>query len=316
MGPMKLAVIMDPIETIKPAKDTTLALMLAATQRGWTLYYATPADLYLQNGQAGARLTVLEVYDDPACWYRCGAVCDHPLIDMDAVLMRVDPPVTMDYMYLCYLLEYAEAAGVPIYNSPGGLRAINEKLHTARYAGLVPQTLVSRDPERILAFLQQQQQIIIKPLNQMGGAGIFKLDNNDVNTRPILESATHAGRSFIMAQEFLPQVAQGDRRVLVIDGEPWPQVLVRIPPARAVRANLAAGGSYRGADLNDAERHICAQLRPELQRHGILFAGLDIIDGHLTEINVTSPTCVRELEALYAPGICDQLLDCISRKPH
>lgn len=311
---MQLAVIMDPIQGIKPAKDTTLALLLAAAHRGWKLYYAEPADLYLEAGTPCARLTALEVKDDHECWYRLGEARDRRLAEMDAVLMRVDPPVTMDYMYQCHLLEYAEARGVAIYNSPAGLRAINEKLHTQHYAELTPQTLVSRDPQRIFAFLKRRRELIIKPLNLMGGQGIMKLHAQNTDAMRAVETATNGGRTFIMAQEFLPQVVQGDRRVLVIDGEPWSQVLVRVPKEHDIRANLAAGGSYRGDELNAAERRICARLRPDLKRHGILFAGLDLIDGKLTEINVTSPTCVRELESLYGPGICERVLDCILRR--
>ena len=311
---MQLAVIMDPIGEIQPAKDTTLALLLAAASRGWRLHYAETADLYLQDGEPGARLSALEVHDDSVRWYQLKAARDRSLAEMDAILMRVDPPVTMDYMYPCYLLEYAEARGVPVYNSPSGLRAINEKLHTQRYAELTPPTLVSRDPRRLLRFLEQQRTIVIKPLNRMGGQGVRKLQAAAADALPALEAATEGGRTFILAQEFLARVTRGDRRVLVIDGQPWPQVLVRTPAPGELRANLAAGGSYRGASLSDAERRICERLRPDLERHGILFAGLDLIDGRLTEINVTSPTCVRELERLYGPGICDHLLDCIEQR--
>ena len=306
---MQLAVVMDPIGGIKPAKDSSLALLLAAARRGWTLHYAEPVDLYLAAGEPCARLARLEVRDDHECWYHLGEVRDRPLAEMDVLLMRVDPPVTMEYMYQCYLLEYAEARGVAVYNSPAGLRAINEKLYTQYYTGLTPHTLVSRDSRRILDFLRRQGEIILKPLNLMGGQGIIKLNARDADAARAVEAATDDGRSFIMAQEFLPRVTQGDRRVLVIDGEPWGHVLVRIPQENDIRANLAAGGSYRGDELSDAERRICERLRPALRRHGILFAGLDVIDGRLTEINVTSPTCIRELEGLSGPGICDRLLD-------
>ena len=304
-----LGIVMDPIESITIKKDSTFAMMLEAQARGWQLWYMVPGDLFLRDGRAHARLRRVEVTDDPAGWHRVLEEREAPLDSLNAILMRKDPPFDMEYIYATYLLEQAERLGTLVVNRPAALRDANEKLFTAWFPQCCPPTLVTRDHHRIAAFLEEQGEIVLKPLGGMGGASVFRLANGDLNTNVIIETLTQQSDRYVMAQRFLPEVTAGDKRILMVDGEPIPYALARIPKQGEFRGNLAAGGSGRGIPLSERDRWIAGQVGAELQRRGILFAGLDVIGDYLTEINVTSPTCIRELDAQFGINISARLLD-------
>ncbi len=304
-----LGVVMDPIESITIKKDSTFAMMLEAQVRGWQLWYMEPGDLFLRDGRGHARLRRVEVMDDSACWHRVLEEREAPLDSLNAILMRKDPPFDMEYIYATYLLEQAERLGTLVVNRPTALRDANEKLFTAWFPQCCPPTLVTRDHQRITAFLEEQGEIVLKPLGGMGGASVFRLANGDLNTNVVIETLAERGGRYVMAQRFLPEVTAGDKRILMVDGEPIPYALARIPKQGEFRGNLAAGGNGRGVPLSERDRWIAGQVGPELQRRGILFAGLDVIGEYLTEINVTSPTCIRELDAQFGINISARLLD-------
>jgi len=311
---LRLGIVMDPIGAIKVYKDSSFAMLLAAQARGWTLFYMEQADLYLKDGQACARTRALTVRDQESGWFDLGADQDQPLADLDIILMRKDPPLDMEYLYTTYLLEQAERSGVRVVNNPVALRNSNEKLFTAWFPDCCAPSLVSRDPDRLRTFLDQQQDIILKPLDAMGGASIFRVRVGDPNVSVILETLTELGRRTSMAQRFIPEISAGDKRILMIDGEPAPYALARIPAPGETRGNLAAGGHGEGVELSERDRWICSRVGPELRARGLLFVGLDVIGDYLTEINVTSPTCIRELDQLYGLDIAGQLMDCIESK--
>ena len=311
---IKLGVVMDPIGSIKPAKDTTLAMLLAAQTRGWALHYFEPQDLYLRDGEARARSRLLSVRDTPQGWFQWGEQQDLALNSLDVVLMRRDPPFDMDYIYSTYILERAEQAGVLVINRPQALRDANEKAYTAWFPQCCPPTLMTSDMARIRAFLHAHGKIVVKPLDGMGGASVFVLTHDDPNVSVVLETLTGNGTRLGMAQQFLPQISEGDKRILLIDGEPVPYALARIPAPGEARGNLAAGGHGVGVPLSKRDRWICAQVAPALRQKGLLFVGLDVIGDYLTEINVTSPTCARELDKLYGLDIAGQLMDVIARQ--
>jgi glutathione synthase len=313
--PLTLGVVMDPIGDIKPYKDTTLAMLLAAQARGWKLLYMEQPDLYLLQGEARARHRELNVRDDTHDWHTFGKEHDGSLAGtMDLVLMRKDPPFDMEYIYTTYILERAEAAGVRVVNKPQSLRDANEKAYTAWFPQCCPPTLMSRDMGRMRAFLKEQKKIVVKPLDGMGGSQIFVLEEGDANVSVVLETLTHEGSSLAIAQKYLPEITAGDKRILVIDGEPVPYALARVPAVGESRGNLAAGGKGVGVALTDRDRWIVAQVAPALREKGLLFVGLDVIGDWLTEINVTSPTCVRELDALYKLDIAGQFMDMLATK--
>jgi glutathione synthase len=309
---VQLGVVMDPMAAITIKKDTTFALLLAAQERGWTLYYLEQGDLYLHADQAFGRTRLLRVKDDPQGWFSFHGEQELPLAQLDVILMRKDPPFDMEYIYTSYLLEQAEAAGTLVVNRPRSLRDANEKLFTCRFPQCCPPTLVSRDRQRIKDFLSAQGDIIVKPLGSMGGASVFRLRPADPNINVILETLTGYNQHFIAAQRYLPEVTQGDKRILLIDGEPVPYALARLPAPDETRANLAAGGRGKGVELSERDRWICAQVGPTLRQMGLLFVGLDVIGDYLTEINVTSPTCARELDALFGLNIGDQVLQAVA----
>ena len=312
---LQLAVVMDPIGTIDFRKDTTLSILLAAQARGMELYHVLQSDLYLDRGRTGARMQPLTVADDPRGWYRLGEPVDRPLAEMDVVLMRKDPPFDTDYLHATYLLELATAEGTLVVNDPRALRDCNEKLAVAWFPELAPPTLVAAGAARILAFLEAHGDIILKPLDSMGGASVFRLRLDDPNRNVIIETLTRHGRRQVMAQRFIPEVAEtGDKRILVVDGEPLPRALARIPAPGETRANLATGGRGVGVELTPRDREICARVGPELARRGILFAGLDVIGGWLTEVNVTSPTGARQLEAEFGLDVGGRLLDAVAAR--
>ena len=311
---IKLGVVMDPIGSIKPAKDTTLAMLLAAQTRGWALHYFEPRDLYLQDGEARGRSRLLSVRDAPQDWFQWGPQQDLALASLDIALMRRDPPFDMDYIYSTYILERAEQAGVLVVNRPQALRDANEKAYTAWFPQCGPPTLMTSDMARIRAFLQAHGKIVVKPLDGMGGASVFVLTHDDPNVSVVLETLTRNGTRLGVAQQFLPQISEGDKRILLIDGEPVPYALARIPAPGEARGNLVAGGHGVGVPLSKRDRWICEQVAPALRQKGLMFVGLDVIGDYLTEINVTSPTCARELDKLYGLDITGQLMEVIARK--
>jgi len=310
----RIGVIMDPIADINIKKDSSFAMLLAAQRRGWPIHYMEQSDLWLADGRVHARMRALQVRDEPGDWFTLGEAVEQPLSAMDAVLMRKDPPFDMEYVYSTYLLELAEREGCLVINRPDSLRDANEKLFTAWFPQCCPETVVSRDMGRLRGFLEQLGDIVVKPLDGMGGASVFRIRQGDPNTSVILETVTDQGRRTVMAQRFLPEYLQGDKRILLVDGEPVPYALARIPASGEGRANLAAGGRGEGVPLTDRDRWICDQVAPQLRERGLLFVGLDVIGDYLTEINVTSPTCIRELDAQYGLDIGDQLMAAIARR--
>ena len=308
---MKLGVVMDPISSIKIKKDSTFALLLEAQSRGWELGYMELGDLGLRGGEARSSSRPLHVQDDPARWWELGPAEEGPLGRFDVILMRKDPPFNMEYVYATYLLERAEAQGALVVNRPQGLRDANEKVFTAWFPQCLPPQLVTREADRIKDFLAEQRDLVVKPLDGFGGASIFRIRQGDDNTNVIIETLTDMGRRFVMAQRYLPEILQGDKRILLVNGEPVPHALARIPPAGELRGNLATGGEGRSMELSERDRWICAQVGPELRRRGLTFVGLDVIGDYLTEINVTCPTCIRELDRLNGINISAQVLDAI-----
>jgi glutathione synthase len=312
---VRLAVVMDPIEHIKFAKDTTLALLLAAQARGWALHYLEPFDLRLRDGVAEGSARPLTVKADPQQWHTLGPAAVEPLGAFDIILMRKDPPFDIEFVYLTYILERAESAGALVVNRARSLRDMNEKVYTAWFPQCCAPTLVTRDMHQMAQFARSHGKIVGKPLHSMGGHSIFALEPGDKNSRVVFETLTDEGRRFAMVQKYLPDiVVGGDARVLLIDGEPVPYALARIPDPADNRGNLAVGATGIGRALNERDRWLCAQIGPALSEAGILFAGLDIIGGYVTEINVTSPTGVRELERQFSLDIAGTLMGAIERR--
>jgi glutathione synthase len=311
---VSLGVVMDPIGGIKIYKDSTFAMLLEAQRRSWPIWYMEQGDLALHDGRCVARMRPLEVCDDSRGWFRLGETCERPLDELDVVLMRKDPPFDMEYVYTTYLLEQAEARGTLVVNRPQALRDANEKLFTAWFAEVCPPTLVSRRHADLAAFVEQHRDTILKPLGGMGGASVFRVRADDPNRNVIIETLTENSHRFSMAQRFIPEIRDGDKRILVIDGEAVPYALARIPGSGDHRGNLAAGGRGVGVALSDKDRQIVETVGPRLRTQGILFAGLDVIGDYLTEVNVTSPTCIRELDQLYGLNISATLMDCIEQK--
>jgi glutathione synthase len=313
--PVRLVVVMDPIDAIKPAKDTTLAMLLAAQKRGWQLWYVEPDGLWLRDGVAYGRLRPVRVKDDLQDWFELGAPTLAALTDFDAILMRKDPPFDMEYIYTTYILERAEQAGVLVVNRPQGLRDMNEKVYTAWFPQCCAPTLITRDMADMQAFLKEHQRIVCKPLYGMGGRSIFVLDRGDKNANVVFETMTEYGSRFAIVQKYLPEiVSSGDSRILVIDGEPAPYALARIPSESDNRGNLAAGARGVGRELTDRDRWLVGQIGPTLRQRGMLFVGLDVIGGYVTEINVTSPTGVRELDKQFKTELAGLLMDAIEKR--
>jgi len=311
----EVGVIMDPIGSINIKKDSTFAMMLAAQRRGWTLRYMEPADLFLADGLVQGRMRTVGVADDPAGWYRLDEPELRPLSALDAVLMRKDPPFDMEYVYTTYLLELARNEGLLVVNDPQALRDANEKVFAAHFPDCCPPLAVTRRADVLRAFLAEHGDIVLKPLDAMGGRSIFRVRDGDANTAVIIETLTggSAGREtrFCMAQRYLPEIVDGDKRVLLVDGEPVPYMLARIPGAGDFRGNLAAGASSEVRAIGERERWIAARVAPVLRARGILFAGLDVIGDWLTEINITSPTCIREIDRDRGTDIAGDLMDAI-----
>ncbi|HCB14873.1 MAG TPA: glutathione synthase [Gammaproteobacteria bacterium] len=310
----KLGVVMDPISAITIKKDTTFAMLLAAQARGWELYYFEQADLYAHGNQAFGRSRRLSVQDNKKDWFAFHDERNLPLAELNVILMRKDPPFDMEYIYTTYLLELAEKAGVLIVNKPRSLRDANEKFFALHFPQCGPPAMVAREPMRLKTFLEKHTDIVVKPLDGMGGASVFRLQQGDPNLNVILETLTAHGRRLTMAQCYIPEVTAGDKRILLIDGEPIPYALARIPQTGETRANLAAGGRGEGIPLSERDRWICGQVAPRLREMGLLFVGLDVIGDYLTEINVTSPTCARELDAQFGLNIGGDLMTAIAKR--
>ncbi|MEE4250784.1 MAG: glutathione synthase [Alcanivoracaceae bacterium] len=311
---IKLGVVMDPIADINYKKDTTLAMLWAAQARDWQIYYMEQSDLYLHNGEARANMAHTTVFRDPEAWYSMQPAEDRALSDLDVILMRKDPPFDNEFLYTTYILEDAERKGTLIVNRCQGLRDSNEKVFATQFPQCCPPVLVSRNMQRLRAFHREHKDVIYKPLDGMGGTAIFRAKADDPNVSVILETLTEEGTRTIMAQRYIPEIVDGDKRILVIGGEAVPYCLARIPLAGETRGNLAAGGSGRAQPLTDRDRWIAEQVAPFLRERGILFAGLDVIGDYLTEINVTSPTCIREIDAGYDLDIAGELMDCIAEE--
>lgn len=311
---LKLGIVMDPIEAIKPWKDSTLAMMLEAQARGWQIHYFTLDDIYLEDGVASGHYRTLTLYDDDGHWFDSGESGSCRLDRLDAILMRKDPPFDLEYIYCTYLLEQAEEAGVLVVNRPASLRDCNEKLYTRRFPQCCVETLVSRNPGILREFIGRQRDVILKPLDGMGGKSIFRVQAGDLNTNAIIEAVSKDGSSQTMAQRYIPEIRDGDKRILLIDGVPVPHALARLPAAGENRGNIAVGASTRGQDLSERDLWLCEQVGSDLRARGLLFVGIDVIGDYITEINVTSPTGVRELDREFGINISADLFECIERK--
>jgi glutathione synthase len=311
---VKLGVVMDPIAETNYKKDSTLAMLWAAQARDWQLFYMEQTDLYLEQGVPRASVAPLTVFHDPGRWYELDSRRDCNLADLDVILMRKDPPFDNEYVYSTYILEAAERLGCLVVNRCRALRDCNEKIFATEFPQCCPPVLVSADKKRLREFHQKHRDVIFKPLDGMGGTGIFRVRQDDPNIGVILEMLTHHESQTIMAQRFIPEISEGDKRILVINGEPVPYCLARVPEVGETRGNLAAGGSGRPQPLSDRDRWIAAQVGPTLRERGLLFAGLDVIGDYLTEINVTSPTCIREIDNRYNLDIGGQLMECIAQE--
>ncbi|RAW69123.1 MULTISPECIES: glutathione synthase [unclassified Photorhabdus] len=312
---IKLGIVMDPISSINIKKDTSFAMLLEAQRRSWELHYMEMSDLYLHQGEARARTRLLQVENHPQQWYQFDREQELALETLDVILMRKDPPFDTEYIYATYILERAEEKGTLIVNKPQSLRDCNEKLFTAWFPELTPDTLVTRNAAHLREFHQKHGDVIFKPLDGMGGASIFRLKKDDPNVGVIIETLTEHGNRFCMAQNFLPAIKEGDKRVLIVDGEPVPYCLARIPAQGETRGNLAAGGRGEARPLSESDWAIARAVAPTLQEKGLIFVGLDIIGDKLTEINVTSPTCAREIEAAFPDiSITGMLMNAIEER--
>ena len=312
--PIKLGMVMDSIDHINIKKDTSFAMLLEAQARGWELHYMELNDLYLRNGRTYARTRTLTVERNSLQWYQVISEQDIPLDELNVILMRKDPPFDQEYIYATYLLERAENRGVYVVNKPQSLRDANEKLFTAWFSQCCAETLVVREPSRIRSFLLEQGEIILKPLDGMGGTSIFHIRKGDPNLSVILETMTQYKTRYVMAQKYIPEIKDGDKRILMINGEAVPYALARIPADGESRGNLAAGGRAEGRPLTEQDWWITRQVGPTLREKGLVFVGLDVIGDKLTEINVTSPTCVQELDKQFGLNIAGLLMDHIEKK--
>ncbi len=309
---MQIAVLMDPIQGIHPARDTSFAMLLTAQSRGHSCWVMTMASLELRDGQAWGQLQKVHVVDQETDFCQLQTPELRPLAAFDVVLMRKDPPVDLDYLHACQILEHA---GTWVVNDPQALRLANEKLFPLRFSRWLPPYLVSRNLEDLRQFLDEQGEIVVKPLSARGGEGVFYLHGKDPNVGSILETATGRGEHYVIAQRFLPAIRQGDKRILLVDGEAIPGALLRVPAAHDFRGNLVAGATAQAAELSPSDRELCAELGPILREQGLLFVGIDVIGGHLTEINVTSPTGAREIHRFFGVDPTTRLWERLERGP-
>ena len=305
---------MDPISAINPKKDSSLAMLIEAAKRDYEIYYMEQKDLKLIDGCATAQATIIEIFDDQKKWYERKSNVSIDLKELNIILMRKDPPFDMEYIYTTYVLEKAEEDGVLIVNKPQSLRDMNEKVYTAWFPECTPSTLISRSMAEIKLFLGQHKKIVVKPLDGMGGKSIFVVDENDGNANVIIETLTNYGKCSAMAQVFIPEIKDGDKRILLIDGKPVPYALARIPSKDDNRGNLVMGAVGEGRDLTERDKLICSKISETLKKKGILFCGIDVIGDYLTEINSTSPTGIRELDSIYNLNIASDLFDMLEKK--
>ena len=311
---INIGFVMDPIASINPKKDSSLAMIRAAVKKGWNIFYMQQKDLYIDNGKAFALQQQLVLCENKTDWYQLGEKESSPLSNLSVIMMRKDPPFDNEYIYSTYILELAENEGSLVVNKPQSLRDANEKLYTAWFPQCSPDTLVTRSAELFRKFLDKHQDIILKPLDGMGGASIFRVRHDDPNIAVIVETLTEYGNQSAMAQRFIPEITEGDKRILVIDGTAVPFALARIPAKGETRGNLAAGGKGVSVPLSERDYWIVEQVAPTLVAKGLIFVGLDVIGDYLTEINVTSPTCIQELDEANGLDIAGQLMDCIEAK--
>jgi glutathione synthase len=310
---MKIGIIMDPIRAIDIKKDSSFAMLLAAQTLGWDIYYMEVSDLYIANNHPAARMHTLKVADNSSQWYTITGTDNMLLQDLNIILMRKDPPVTMEYIYVTHILELAQKEGVYVVNDPAALRDANEKLYIYWFPEYIAPTLVTRCTSQLTDFLNEYSDVILKPLDGMGGASVLHIRKQDPNTGALIEILTEKNQKFIMAQKFIPEIADGDKRILLIDGDPVPYALARIPKPGEHRGNLAVGGTGKGVELTKRDLEICNNIAPALRAKGLMFVGIDIIGNYLTEINVTSPTCIRELDRIYNLDIAKDLLMAIKK---
>lgn len=310
----KLGIVMDPISAIDPKKDSSLAMLIEAAKRDYEIYYMEQKDLKLIDGCATAQATIIEIFDDQKKWYKVKSNVSIDLKELNIILMRKDPPFDMEYIYTTYVLDKAEEDGVLIVNKPQSLRDMNEKVYTAWFPECTPSTLISRSMAEIKLFLGQHKKIVVKPLDGMGGKSIFVVDENDGNANVIIETLTNYGKCSAMAQVFIPEIKDGDKRILLIDGKPVPYALARIPSKDDNRGNLVMGAVGEGRELTERDKLICSKISETLKKKGILFCGIDVIGDYLTEINSTSPTGIRELDSIYNLNIASDLFDMLEKK--
>ncbi|GLS89172.1 glutathione synthetase [Psychromonas marina] len=311
---IKIGIVMDPIKDVKIHKDSSFAMLLEAQSRGWELYYMEMKDLYLDDGRCFASSQKLTVQREVGNFYQLEEAVEHPLAELDAVLMRKDPPFDTEFIYATYMLERAEEEGCLIVNKPQSLRDANEKLFTAWFSEFTATTLVTRSSDRIRAFHNKHKDVILKPLDGMGGASIFRIKEKDANLGVIIETLTEHENRYCMAQAFIPDITSGDKRILIVDGEPMPYSLARIPAKGETRGNLAAGGRGVAQPLSESDWHIANSIGPTLKEKGLIFVGLDVIGDKVTEINVTSPTCIQEIDNAYGTNIAGKLMDAIEKR--
>ncbi len=314
MKPITLAVLMDDIASINPKKDSSLAMMLEAKRRNWDIYTFDSADMFHLKGEVFAKVRKTLVTDSESHWHECEEAEILQLNKIDVVFMRKDPPFDMDYIYTTYLLEQLEASGIMVVNKPSSLRDANEKLFALNFPELIPKTLVSSNNEKLFIFINDNVDVVVKPLDGMGGTNIFKLKKGDDNIEEVLLKLTNNGQRYIMAQEFLPEIERGDKRILLINGKPVDYALARIPAEGSFKGNLAAGAIGVGQPLSERDRFLCKKIAPILIEKGLIFVGLDVIGDYITEINVTSPTCIRELDSQFDLNISAELLDVVEEK--
>jgi len=314
MNPIRTGVVMDPISGITPAKDSSLAMLLEAQARGHELIYLEMHDLHMVEGEARGRGRALEVRDSLDDWYTLGAAADMALSELDVILMRKDPPFDMEYIYATYMLERAELAGTLIVNRPASLRDINEKAFTAWFPQCCPSTIITRDKRELREFRDRHGKIVVKPLDGMGGKSVFVVATGDNNANVIYETLTRDGRGYAMAQDYIPEITAGDKRIILVDGQTPDYALARVPGANDNRGNLVMGATAELRELSERDRWICEQVGPELSRRGVMFAGLDVIGDYLTEINVTSPTGIREIKKLSGINQATALMESIERE--
>lgn len=311
---VRLGVVMDPIDGITYKKDSTLAMLWAAQQKGWEIWYMEQHHLFSRDGEAKAKMAPLEVFMDPENWFKREEYQTRTLSDLDVILMRKDPPFDNEFIYTTYLLEQAEKDGSLIVNKPQSLRDFNEKLFATHFPQCCPPVLVSKNAELLREFHKEHGDVIFKPLDGMGGSQIYRIKEDGLNLGVIIETLTEHGQQTIMAQKYIPEIVDGDKRILIVDGEPVPYALARIPTGGETRGNLAAGGRGEGRELTERDYWICQQVAPTLKEQGLVFVGLDVIGDYLTEINVTSPTCIRELDNQFNLDIGMQLMDAIESR--